>query len=374
MSGANISLIALIGVALCCAAVPDSHAQNLDFRHDCPRAVSLFRQDTLTLRFFGDMMMHSAQISHAGKNGTYDFSGYFCHLKDLIEEADIAVANMEFTLAGEPYTGYPAFSAPEAYAEYLAECGFDIFLCANNHILDKGSEGASRTLDAYRELNRKHGVDYTGLAADMKDMERNCPLEIARKGIRVSFINMTYGTNLGATDKWPKVNYIGMKEMLERAFEKAQKESDVTIALPHWGNEYELVHSRQQEETAAWLAEKGADVIIGTHPHVVQDTMSVCGTPVAYSLGNAVSNMSAANTQVGLMVTLRIIREENGDIRMLPMELTHLWCSRPGGLTDTYTVIPIEEYIGRRDEWLGRWEYDKMVTTYDRIRKTHYNE
>ena len=91
MSGANISLIALIGAALCCAAVPDSHAQNLDFRHDCPRAVSLFRQDTLTLRFFGDMMMHSAQISHAGKNGTYDFSGYFCHLKDLIEEADIAV-------------------------------------------------------------------------------------------------------------------------------------------------------------------------------------------------------------------------------------------------------------------------------------------
>lgn len=374
MSGANISLIALIGAALCCAAVSDSHAQNLDFRHDCPRAVSLFRQDTLTLRFFGDMMMHSAQISHAKKNGTYDFSEYFCHLKGLIEEADIAVANMEFTLAGEPHSGYPAFSAPDDYARYLAECGFDVFLCANNHILDKGSEGAARTLDIYKELSRTHGIVHTGLAADMDDMGRSTPLNIVRKGIKVSFINMTYGTNLGATQKWPRVNYSGMKEMLEEAFEKAQNESDVTIALPHWGNEYELTHSRQQEKTATWLAGKGADVIIGTHPHVVQDTTTVCGTPVAYSLGNAVSNMSAANTQVGMMATLQIVRKGNGDIRILPMELTYLWCSRPGGLTDTYTVIPIEEYIGRRDEWLGRWEYDKMVTTYDRIRKTHYNE
>ena len=66
--------------------------------------------------------------------------------------------------------------------------------------------------------------------------------------------------------------------------------------------------------------------------------------------------------------------EENGDICMLPLELTHLWCSRPGGLTDTYTIIPIEEFIGRRGEWQGEWDYDKMVSTYSRIRKTHNNE
>ena len=90
--------------------------------------------------------------------------------------------------------------------------------------------------------------------------------------------------------------------------------------------------------------------------------------PVIYSLGNAVSNMSATNTQLELMATLRIVRHENGDIGMLPVELTWLWCSRPGGYTNDYIVIPVEEYIGRRDEWLGGWDYDKMVSTYERIR------
>ena len=127
----------------------------------------IFRNDTLTICFLGDMMLHTKQIENAHRGGSeYDFSSYFFHLEDRIAEADIAVANMEFTLAGEPYTGYPAFSAPDSYAEYLADCGFDIFLCANNHIFDKGSQGASRTIEKYRELGISHGIKYCGLAAD----------------------------------------------------------------------------------------------------------------------------------------------------------------------------------------------------------------
>ena len=374
LSGQNIALTAYLIAALCCAGITDSHAQQHQLRHDCPVAAPLFSQDTLTLRFFGDMMMHSAQISKARTARGYDFTGYFRHIGDYIKEADIAVANMEFTLAGEPYSGYPAFSAPDAYAEHLAESGFDVFLCANNHILDKGSDGAGRTLEIYRNLTERYGIRYTGAAAGPDNHDETTPLYIVRKGMRISFINMTYGTNLGATLEWPRINYLGMTEMLEEALRQAGEKSDITIALPHWGTEYELLHSRKQEDTAEWLAENGADIIIGTHPHVVQDTMTVHGIPVAYSLGNAVSNMSAANTQLGLMATLRIVRKENGDICMLPLELTHLWCSRPGGLTDTYTIIPIEEFIGRRGEWQGEWDYDKMVSTYSRIRKTHNNE
>lgn len=374
LSGRNISLIAYAVAALCSTGIPDSHAQEHEFRHECPDAVPLYREDTLTLRFFGDMMMHTAQISRAKSEDGHDFSEYFRHLRPYIEDADISVANMEFTLAGEPHTGYPAFSAPDSYAEHLAECGFDIFLCANNHILDKGSKGAARTLDIYRDLHRRYGIRYTGVAADQQDLEENTPLYIVRKGIMVSIVNMTYGTNLGADEAWPKVNYIGMKSLIQEALAKAEERSHFTIVLPHWGNEYELLHSPEQERTAVWLAENGADLIIGSHPHVVQDTMTVKGTPVAYSLGNAVSNMSAENTQIGLMATLRLVRNRNGDIKADSLELTYLWCSRPGGLTDSYTVIPIEDFIGRREEWQGKWEYDKMIATYDRIRKTHYNE
>jgi poly-gamma-glutamate synthesis protein (capsule biosynthesis protein) len=101
----------------------------------------------------------------------------------------------------------------------------------------------------------------------------------------------------------------------------------------------------------------------------VQDTSSIGKVPVIYSLGNAVSNMSAANTQIELMATLKIVRHGNGDISMLPVELTWLWCSRPGGFSSDFTVVPVEEQIGKKDEWKGGWEYDKMVETYQRIRK-----
>ena len=330
----------------------------------------LYSADTLTVKVFGDVMMHRAQIEASSKG----YDKYFKYIEDEINDADLAVANIEFTLAGEPYTGYPAFCAPDDFAEHLAETGFDIFLCANNHIFDKGSKGAERTLNIYKELNKTHGIRYVGLAENQADMEKVLPLVVIRKGMRVSFINMTYGTNLGATDHWPKVLYQGEKEAISKAFSKAECDSDICIALPHWGIEYELLHSDNQELTAKWLVEKGADVIVGSHPHVVQDKGIIDGVQVAYSLGNMVSNMSAANTQLGLMATIRIARHTNGDIEVLPLELTPLWCSRPGGLTDSYTVIPVKKFLGRRDLWLNAWDYDKMVTTYERVRKTHNNE
>ena len=315
-------------------------------------------------------MMHTSQIKASSKG----YSKYFMHIENKIREADISIANMEFPLAGEPYSGYPTFSAPDEFASYVAGRGFDIFLCANNHIFDKGSEGAARTVSIYDELQKKYGFEYIGLANSPESQNQKCPLIITRKGIRVALINTTYGTNLGATDHWPKTVYQSYAIQLGKALSKAEAESDLTIALPHWGIEYELQHSESQETFAKWLIERGADAIIGTHPHVIQDTSAISGIPVAYSLGNLVSNMSAANTQLGLMVTMKIIRDAKGYIRTLPFELTYLWCSRPGGLTDGFTVIPVEEFIGRRDEWMGTWDYDKMIGTYEKVRKIHNNE
>lgn len=346
-----------------------SYAQEIKVRAKLEQVPPLFRQDTLTVCFMGDMMMHSKQLETARRGGQeYDFSSYFRLIEDRIKNADIAAANMEFTLAGEPYSGYPCFSAPDSYAYYLADCGFDVFLAANNHILDKGSEGAARTAETYRKLEKEKGIRFTGLAGNEEEMSRNHPLIMRRKGITLAMVNFTYGTNLGYTAHWPKTNYMGGRTGLQQALQDSEK-ADVVIALPHWGPEYSLKHSERQEKTARWLADSGADIIIGAHPHVVQDTAFVKDVPVIYSMGNAISNMSAANTQLELMVTLRIVRHWNGDISMLMPELTWLWCSRPGGYTDDYTVIPVEEFIGTRDQWQGGWEYDKMVSTYERVRK-----
>ena len=313
-------------------------------------------------------MMHSRQIELAHqKDSTYDFSSYFSIIKDSLKQADICIANMEFTLAGKPYTGYPSFSAPDCFIDYLDSCGIDVLLCANNHIFDKGSAGAARTIKTIHE--RTSAVSITGLATDSTDLGKTTPLKIKKNGIEIALVNFTYGTNAGADRHWPKTNYMGNKTLIAKALEQADS-SDLTIALPHWGNEYELTPSDQQKATAAWLAEKGADLIIGTHPHVPQTFENVTGRniPVAYSLGNAVSNMSAANTQMELMATITVVRRQDGTTELKPIRFTYLWCSRPGGYGTSYTIIPIKHFIDKKNEWTGTWDYDKMIQTYNRVK------
>ena len=355
----------IIALSVSFSLLLETKVVNAQFLYTPVKARPLYSCDTLNICVMGDMMMHSAQIADASRHG---FATWLTHLKDRIESADVAIANMEFTHAGEPYTGYPAFSAPDGFSEYLADCGFDIFLCANNHIFDKGSKGAQRTLDIYRKLHDIYGIRYCGLAADEFDQSRNNPLFITSKGIRVAIINFTYGTNAGADMHWPKVNYMNNRPKIMQALSSAEK-ADLTIVLPHWGEEYSLSHSKNQRETALWLIENGADMILGAHPHVVQDYETIDGVQVAYSLGNAISNMSAENTQIELMAEIRIVRKPNGDIEVPPIEFTWLWCSRPGGFCDSYTVLPIEEFIGRKDDWKGTWEYEKMINAYNRVRK-----
>lgn len=381
----GLQIVLSVMVFLCTAE--EGHAQSLHFPDRWDRAfydvLPLYRQDTVTICFIGDVMMHSKQIEAAQrKDGCYDFSDWFRHIKEKLSSADISVANMEFSLGGEPYSGYPAFSAPDAVADQVAEDGIDLFLAANNHIYDRGLSGAERTLEQYRMTAGTFGTFYTGLASDSDEEERTWPVIMNVKGIRIAFINFTYGTNGGRREGWPKVCYMSDRKAIAKAIGRArEKNADILIALPHWGNEYELTHSEEQEEVAGWLAAEGVDMIIGTHPHVVQDTASVKGsgrfgrTRIAYSLGNAVSNMSAANTQIELMLTARIVRHFNGDIEMLPNGLTFLWCSRPGGYNDSYTVLPVVENIDRKEQWQNTYDHENMVRTYRRVlEKTRIEE
>lgn len=342
----------------------------------------LFRSDTLSIRFIGDVMMHSAQLEKAKENasgkGEWDFSRWFEHIEGRLKEADVMVANMEFALAGAPYTGYPCFSAPDEYAFWAADCGIDIFLTANNHILDKGKDGAVRTLETYRKMEKSHGIRFTGLSGDAQEYNRCNPLMFNVKGFRIALLNFTYGTNNAILEQWPRVNRMSEKEEIASAVERAVKlGADLIVALPHWGEEYKLRHSAGQQQMADFLFGAGVDAIIGSHPHVVQDTTSFHRTilhrgrmqtvPVVYSLGNAISNMSATDTQLELMVTLRIARNETGDVWMLPLEMEWLWCSRPGGFCNDYTVLPVSDFLDKREHWMGKWDYDKMKSTLERV-------
>ncbi len=316
------------------------------------------RQDTVSVVFIGDVMMHARQLE-------YDYTTFLEPIRERLEDADLAVANMEFTLAGEPYSGYPSFSAPDGFAQYVADCGVDVFLTANNHILDKGRDGAMRTIGVYRGMK---DIQFTGIAEDASADTASYPLIVPVRGIRVALVNFTYGTNASVSQPWPKVNRMRLTDIYDAIDRADARGADFIVAVPHWGAEYQLRHSGQQEQLAEAMAARGVDAIVGTHPHVVQDSTMIGDAPVFYSLGNAVSNMSARNTRLELMVTLRLVRESDGSCRMLSPVSEFLWCTLPGTLTDSYATIAVKDYIGKRDLWKNPSDYDNMIETYNRVK------
>lgn len=323
--------------------------------------------DTLSILFMGDVMQHRQQLHSALIPGTdstlsssYDYSSYFAHVQHFIDEADFTVANMEFCLGGPPYTGYPSFSAPEALAEEAAEAGIDLFLCANNHICDKGRRGLVSSLEKYGKI----GVPVTGVYRDSLDEQKHNPYIAELGGVRVAFINFTYGTNGIRVPEPFIVNMMDKEKVLEAFVRAREMEADIIIALPHWGQEYTTVPDSRQREWAEFLLECGADAVIGSHPHVIQPIEF----PVAYSMGNFISNMSLRNTELGLMIILKIAVTSYGDSYVAGLEAVPVWCSRPGGYGDGYTVLPVREFLNRKEEFRSSYNYGKMKDTYNRLK------
>ena len=314
--------------------------------------------DTLTLFFVGDIMSHGSVRQGAEKNG---YEGFFKHIESKIKGANLAVGNMEFPLAGKPYSGYPSFSGPSSFAAYLSDVGFDVLLTANNHVLDKGSDGAARTIRRLKEMD----IPFTGISGDEQEDTLLNPLMVPVRGLRVAMINFTYGTERGAGTQWPKINYMN-KERLRPMMERARRKADLVLVFPHWGNEYEHFHSKSQEDFARWLVSEGADVIIGGHPHVIQDVQYIDGVPVIYSLGNALSNQNDLPARLEAVLTLRLIRRFGEPLRMLPPEFDYLWCTKPGMVEATHAAIPVTE---PPSVWKDSTDYVKMKATLESLRK-----
>jgi poly-gamma-glutamate synthesis protein (capsule biosynthesis protein) len=261
----------------------------------------LVHSQELTLLFAGDAMQHQLQLDHARQGKDYDYSSYFRYLQEEVSAADLAIVNLEVTLGGKPYTGYPMFSAPDEYAVALKNAGFDVFLTANNHCLDRFSAGLERTIRVLDSLQ----VIHTGTFRNSIERYQQYPNMITRHGIRLALLNYTYDTN-GIHPVLPNiVNYIDDKQLLTDIAEAKELNADFIIVAMHWGVEYKLVQNKEQERLARLLTEAGADLVIGSHPHVVQPTIvsknddGSIRNIVVYSLGNFVSAMKAPNTYGG---------------------------------------------------------------------------
>jgi poly-gamma-glutamate synthesis protein (capsule biosynthesis protein) len=269
--------------------------------------------DSITLVFAGDMMSHMPQVKAAynPQSKRHEYEHWFQFLKDTIASADFAIANLETPLGGEPYSGYPMFSAPDAFAEDLKKVGFDILVTANNHTVDKGRKGLERTLSILDSLNILH----TGSFRNQQEHDSTTPLMIEAKGVKIALLSYTYGTNGIPVPKPNVVNLIDHVQMEKDIVNARSLGAQIIIPIIHWGVEYQTYEHPSQVKTAEFLAVKGVDAIIGMHPHVVQPIKYVKSNrdsiPVAYSLGNAVANMRDRYKDGGLFVQLTITIEND---------------------------------------------------------------
>ena len=325
--------------------------------------------DTISITFIGDVMQHGKQLASALMSNTdpdipqsYNYSNTFMHIEKHLQESDLAVANMEFPLGTPPYSGYPIFSAPESIAWKAKECGIDLFLLANNHLLDKGKRGFLNTLDVYDSMGGK----YIGAYRNREEEQMLNPVLYNIKGIRVAFINFTYGTNGFAIPEPCTINLMDsthVKETIRRAREKG---ADIIVCNPHWGEEYQLNPSSAQRRWAKMLQREGVRIIIGSHPHVPQAADISAENILFYSLGNYISNQTTPDfTQLELMVTVKIVKNfGTGEIILPAPEYEFLWCFKKGEFAEDYTVVPVKSLIGKEGMVKDNYQYRRMLETY----------
>ena len=223
---------------------------------------------TLSLLFIGDIMGHQSQINAAFDEniGTYSYDSCFKYIDPVISSADVAIANLEVTLAGWPYQGYPQFSSPDALAIAMKNAGVDIFVTANNHSNDRRQQGVERTINVLDSLD----IGHTGTFSDSQSREETYPYFIEKNGFKIALLNYTYATN-GIPTSPPNIVNLINKHTLETDLENARFQNpDHIIVFMHWGEEYNQSPSRYQLNYYQQCLDAGADLLIGSHPHVVQ--------------------------------------------------------------------------------------------------------
>lgn len=264
--------------------------------------------------FAGDAMMHTGQLEAAKDGNGYSYDYCFSEIAPYIRQADYAVVNLETPLGHSNFSGYPQFNAPVSYVEALSDAGFDMFLTANNHTLDRRDKGLKTTVAILDSL----GYDHIGTYANAADRRSKIPCVVDVKGFRVGFVNYTYGTNGFTVSSDAVVDYIDASKIHNDIEATRKAGAEIIVAAMHWGAEYTLTPVYDELKWAKVLEKEGVDIIMGSHPHVVQPMElrenRTTGRPLflAYSHGNFISNMNTDDTRGGLLTRVTLSRDERG--------------------------------------------------------------
>lgn len=348
------------------------------------------KSSDITIVMVGDILLHTP-VENAAKagDGSYNFDFIFENTKDLISSADLALVNQEVIIGGEELgiSGYPAFNAPFAIGDALVSAGFDVICHGTNHALDKGKNGILNCTKYWKENYPE--ITVTGI--NETEAEYSNVDIVEKDDIRIAILNYTYGTNgIPQPESMPHAVDMLDKDKVISDLKFAEENADFTIVCPHWGTEYRLTPDSSQLKWTDIFRENGADLVIGTHPHVIEpvelledDVPGITNNHgsgdmlVYYSLGNFVSWTSStgkgvANRSVGGMAQVTIGIDENNSISIKDYSVTGLVCHLAQG-PEGVTVYPLSDYpqsLGEKNEIIAQdssFSKDYCVSLCDEV-------
>lgn len=316
---------------------------------------------TVKLVAVGDDLLHTSVYQSCKTSHGYDFDPIFVHVKDETQGSDIAVINQETILVNGHYSGYPAFGSPKSVGKAIAKAGFNVVTSATNHAMDRGSSAILGTCAYWRH---KHpSVTLLGIHSSKKDAAK---IRVVKKnGIRIAMLNYTYGLN-GIPLPRGKGYLVDLlassrKAMISKQIKRAKKKSDFVIVFAHWGTEYRHSPDSSQRSWAKFFANRGVDLVVGGHPHVVEPLKTVKGKNghkmrCFYSLGNFVSAQRQPACLLGGMAKVTIVKKgkARATVKACKMEglVTHI-----GRKARSFTVYPLSQYTRKlaKKNWIHHW-------------------
>lgn len=333
------------------------------------------KTNELTLVMVGDNLLHMPLIANGKtENGEYNFDSLYKEMLPYFQNADISVIVQETILGGHTleYSGYPLFNSPQEVGDSLVRSGFDVVLSATNHTLDKGERGILNTIEFWKKYP---DMKVLGIHDSLESYDTVTYME--KNGIKLALLNYTDSTNgisLSDSKKY-MVNTVDKKK-IERDLSIAEENADFTIVFMHWGTEYSFSADTRQQELAQFMTERGADLIMGSHPHVVEpvewiETENGGKALVYYSLGNYVSRQKEVANLVGAMGKVKICSNaEQGayiDSASIMPTVTHYNTN-----SREFAVYPLKDYTNDLAEKHGVSQYDGKVSV-ERFRKVFDN-
>lgn len=334
---------------------------------------------SIKLLMVGDNLINDKIYNTMKTNDTYDFKPIYTYIKEINKDYDLAYYNQETILGGSSIgvSSYPAFNSPYEVGDATIDAGFNLVSLATNHTLDRGEQAI---INSRNYWNSKDNVLAVGSYSSNEEKDK---IQILKKNnITYTMLNYTYGTNgikvpsnkEYLVNVWPctgndpstDTKYQEYKNTVKEDIEKVRDKVDLLIVAIHWGIEYKYTPNEYQKDMASYLASLGVNIIIGTHPHVVEPITYIDNTLVIYSLGNFVSAQDTVedyNTRVGLLSTITINKDSNNNISLsdLNNELIFTTDSSNSYKVITFSNPDIKTYLN---------DYERVYNKYSSIVKS----